>query len=59
MLENEPPLARAAAYTPANEAPASVGEPLRATMFLYCGFSRSFRDVGGVFTFLVSYPMAT
>jgi len=50
MLPNEPPLARAAAYTPANAAPAWVGLPLRATMFLYGPVSSDLNEVGGFFT---------
>ena len=47
-----------AAYTPANAAPAWVGLPFSATMFLYCGLSRLLNEVGGVFTLELSYPMA-
>ena len=50
MLPNEPPLASAAAYTPANAAPAWVGLPFSATMFLYGPVSSDLNEVGGVFT---------
>ncbi len=41
-----PPLASEAICTPAKAAPALVGSPLRATLPLYAGLSRSASDVG-------------
>ncbi len=50
MSSKEPLLASAAAYTPPKAEPDLVGLPLRATWPLYCGFSRSAKVVGQVFT---------
>lgn len=59
MLSNEPPLASAVAQTALKAALALVGSPLRATLFLYSGLSRSASDVGQLATFEVSQPIET
>src|SRR5947208_982827 len=46
MLSNEPPSARAAAYTAPKAEPDFVGVPLSATCPLYSGLSRSLKLVG-------------
>ena len=46
MSERLPPLASEAEKTPATADPDESGLPLRATLFLYSGLSRSFHDFG-------------
>jgi hypothetical protein len=50
MFPSEPPLAIAAEWTPACAEPDESGLPLRATRFLYSGFSRSVQVRGTVET---------
>ena len=53
-LVSEPPLASAAANTPATAEPDVRGEPFNATWFLYSGFKRSWNVFGG---FLTRFPL--
>ena len=59
MSSRLPPLASAAAHTPANAEAACVGSPLSATWPLYSGLSRSANVVGQLGTILELQPIET